>query len=43
MVVNDEFYYGKPWIDLSEQDLKKGLENIADNDVQKTSDVHVCT
>ena len=39
MVVVDEFYDGKPWIDLSEQDLKKGLENLAGVDVQKTSDV----
>ena len=25
MMVADEFYDGKPWIDLSEQELKKGL------------------
>ena len=25
MMGADEFYDGKPWIDLSEQELKKGL------------------
>ena len=25
MMVADEFYDGKPWIDLSEQELKKGF------------------
>ena len=39
MMVSDEIYDGKPWIDLSEQELKKGLEKIAGVDVQQTSDV----
>ena len=42
MMVADELYDGKPWIDLSEQDLKKGLETLAGVDVQQTSDVHFC-
>ena len=33
MMVADEFYDGKPWIDLSEQELKKGLEIVAGVDV----------
>ena len=39
MMVADEFYDGKPWIDLSEQELKKGLEKFAGVDVHQTSDV----
>ena len=39
MMVADEFYDGKPWIDLSEQELKKGLEKVAGIDVQQASDV----
>ena len=39
MMVADEFYDGKPWIDLSEQELKKGLERLAVVDVRQTSDV----
>ena len=42
IMVADEFYDGKPWIDLSEQELKKGLENFAGVDVQQTSDVKFC-
>ena len=41
-MVADEFYDGTPWIDLSEQELKKGLENFAGVDVQQTSDVKFC-
>ena len=37
MMVADEFCDGKPWIDLSEQELKKGLEKLAGVDVQQTS------
>ena len=37
MMFADEFYDGKPWIDLSEQELKKGLEKFAGVDVQQTS------
>ena len=42
MMVADEVYDGKPWIDLSELELKKGLETFADVDVQPTSDVDFC-
>ena len=38
MMVADEFYDGTPWIGLSEQKLKKGLDNFAGVDVQQTSD-----
>ena len=42
MMDADEFYDGKPWIDLSEQELKRGLEKLAGVDVQQTSDVDFC-
>ena len=42
MMVADDFYHGKPWIDISEQELKKGLEKFAGVDVQQTSDVDFC-
>ena len=42
MMVADEFYDGKPWIDLSEQELKKGLETFGGVDVQQTSDLDFC-
>ena len=42
MMVVDELYDGKPWIDLSEQELKKGLAKFAGLDVQQTSDVDFC-
>ena len=32
-----QFYDAKPWIDLFEQELRKGLEKLAGVDVQKTS------
>ena len=41
-MVADEFYDGKPWIDLFGQELKKGLEKFAGVDVQQTSDVDFC-
>ena len=41
-MVADEFYDGKPWIDLSERELKKGLEAFAGVNVQQTSDVEFC-
>ena len=37
MVVADEFYDGKRWIDVSEQELKKGVEKFAGVDVQQMS------
>ena len=39
MMVADEFYDGMPWIDLSELELKQGLETFACADMQQTSDV----
>ena len=35
----DELYDGKPWIDLSELELRKRLETFEGVDVQQTSDV----
>ena len=42
ILVADEFYDGKPWVDLYEQELKKGLEKFAGIHVQQTSDVGFC-
>ena len=42
MMVADELYDGKPLIDLSELELKKGLEIFDGVDVQQTSDVAFC-
>ena len=42
MMVADEFYDGKPCIDLSEQELEKGRETFAGVDVQQASDVDFC-
>ena len=42
MMVADEFYDGKPWIDHSEQELKKGLETFAGVNMQQTSGVDFC-
>ena len=42
MMFADDFYDLKHWIDLSEQELKKGLERFARVDVQQTSDVEFC-
>ena len=39
MMVADEFYDGKSWIDLTEKELKQELETFAGVDVQQTSDV----
>ena len=39
MMFADEFYDGKPWIDLSEQELKKGLKKVVEVGVQQTSNV----
>ena len=41
-MVADNFYDDKPWIDLSEQELKKGLETFGGVDVQQTSDLDFC-
>ena len=37
-MVADEFYDGKPWVDLSEEELMQGLKRFAGVDVQQTSD-----
>ena len=42
MMVADEFYDGKPCIDLSELELKKGIESFAGVDVQQTNDEDFC-
>ena len=42
MMVAEELYDGKPWIDLSELEPKKGLEKSAGVDVQQTSEVDFC-
>ena len=41
-MIADEFYDGKPRVDLSGQELKKGLEKFAGVDVQQTSHVDFC-
>ena len=42
MMVADEFYDGKPWVDLSEAELMRGLERFAGIDLQSTSDEDFC-
>ena len=42
MMVADEFYDGKPWVDLSEEELLQGLKKFAGVDVQQTSDGEFC-
>ena len=42
MMVADEFYDGKPWVDLSEEELMQGLKRFAGVDIQQTSDEHCC-
>ena len=39
MIVADEFYDGKPWVDFSEEEkLMQGLERFAGVDMHETSD-----
>ena len=38
MMVADEFYHGKRWVDPSEEDLTQGLTGIAGVDIQQTGD-----
>ena len=38
MMVADGFYDGKPWVDLSEEELMQGLNRFAGLDMQQTSD-----
>ena len=42
MVVNDEFYDGKPWVDLSDEELLQGLKRFAGVGMQQTSDEDFC-
>ena len=37
-IVVDEFYDGKPWVDLFEEELMKGLKTFAGVDMQQTID-----
>ena len=38
MMVADHLYDGKPWVDLSEEELLQGLKTFAGVDMQQTSD-----
>ena len=38
MMVADEFYDGKPWVDLSKEELMHGLKRFAGVDMQQKSD-----
>ena len=42
MVVADELFDGKPWVDLSEEELLQGLKRFAGVDIQQTSDEDFC-
>ena len=42
MMVADEFYYGKPWVELSEEELMQGLKTFAGVVMQQTSDEDFC-
>ena len=42
MMVADEFYDCKPWVDLSEEELLQGLKRFAGVDIQQTSDEDFC-
>ena len=42
MNVADKFYDGKPWVDLSEEELLQGLERFAGVDMQQTSGENFC-
>ena len=37
MMVADKFYDGKPWVDISEEELLRGLKRFAGVDMQQTS------
>ena len=41
-MVADEFYDGKPWVDLSEEEPMQGLKRFAGVDMQPTSDQDFC-
>ena len=42
LMVANEFYNGKPRVDLSEEELMQGLKTFAGVDIQQTSDEEVC-
>ena len=42
IMLADEFYDGKPLIDISEIEPKKGRERFSGVDVQQTSDIEFC-
>ena len=42
LMVADEFYDSKPWVDLSGEDLLQGLKMFAGVDTQKRSDDDFC-
>ena len=42
MMVVDEFYDGKPWVDLAEEDLMHTLKRFAGVDMQQTGDEDFC-
>ena len=42
IMVADEFYDGKPWVELSEEELMQGLKRFAGVDIQLTSDEDFC-
>ena len=41
-MVADELNDGKPWVDLSEEELLQGLKRFAGVDMQQTSDKSFC-
>ena len=42
MMMADDFYDGKPWVDLSEEELLQGLKRFAGVDMQQTGDGDFC-
>ena len=42
MMVADEFYDGKPWVDLSEEELLQGINRFAGVHIQQTSEEDFC-
>ena len=42
MMVANEFYDGKPWVDLSEEELMQRLKRFAGVNIQQTSDEVFC-
>ena len=42
MMVASEFHDGKPWVDLSDEELTHELKRFAGVDIQQTSDEDFC-